>query len=181
MPHVCPWWQVYTFDNALRGLVHNVDAIFGPYVEPGMTALDIGCGRGFTTLALARLVGPEGKVTAVDLQPQMLDMLKKRAEKAGLADRIHLHRCEADSIGIQTQVDFVNAFWMVHEVPNRKGFLVETHSCLHENGKLLIAEPSFHVSVPAFKATVEEALSVGFAEYDEPRVRFSRAAALKAE
>jgi len=51
MSHVCPWWLVFTFDNPLRGLIHDPRRLFGPYLRPGMRALDLGCGRGFATLA----------------------------------------------------------------------------------------------------------------------------------
>ena len=43
--------------------------------EPGMTVCDMGCGNGFYTLPLARQVGPKGKVLAVDIQREMLQLL----------------------------------------------------------------------------------------------------------
>jgi ubiquinone/menaquinone biosynthesis C-methylase UbiE len=86
--HVCPWWLAYTFDNPLRRLIHRTAAMFHGLVEEGMTVLDIGCGMGYFSIALAKIVGPRGLVIAVDLQPQMLNILRKRAEKAGMVDRI---------------------------------------------------------------------------------------------
>jgi SAM-dependent methyltransferase len=81
---VCPWWLCYSFDNPLRRLVHDPERILNPHVNPGMTAVDIGCGMGCFTLGLAKLVGPGGKVIAVDLQEEMLAALGRRARKAGL-------------------------------------------------------------------------------------------------
>ena len=52
--------------------------------------LDVGCGMGLFSLAMAKLVGDQGQVIAVDLQQKMLDVLRRRAEKAGVADRIQL-------------------------------------------------------------------------------------------
>ena len=78
-PHVCPWWGGYFIDNPLRRWVHNPHAILSPYVTTGMTVLDFGCGMGLFAIALAKLVGETGKVIAVDLQQQMLDVLVKRA------------------------------------------------------------------------------------------------------
>ena len=84
MPHVCPWWSVpFTIDPPFRRLVHDPQKIVGPYVKPGMTVMDVGCGVGWFSIPMARMVGDQGKVIAVDLQPQMLDMLRRRAEKAG--------------------------------------------------------------------------------------------------
>ena len=53
-----------------------------------MTVLEPGPGMGFFTLELARLVGPEGRVIAVEVQPQMIAGLRRRAERATLIDRI---------------------------------------------------------------------------------------------
>ena len=175
MAHVCTWWHAYTFDNDLRGLFHNPAKIFGPYIKPGMTVLDVGCGTGFTSNGLARLVGEGGRVIAVDLQEQMLDVLERRARKAGVAGRIRRHHCRVDHIGIADQVDFANAFWMVHEVPGQGELFRQLHDCLKPGGKLLLAEPRFHVSEQAFQATVEAAEAAGLAAAGQPRVRFSRA------
>ncbi len=179
MSQVCPWWMVYTFDNPLRRLVHDPNKIFAPYVESGMTVLDIGCGRGFNSIGLARVVGEQGRVISVDMQRQMLNMLEKRAARAGLANRIQLHLCEADTLGVEDAVDFVNAFWMVHETPDTGKFLGEVFSLLKPGGKLLVAEPSFHVKPDDFDEMIEKAEEAGFEVCDRPRIRFSRAAAFK--
>lgn len=73
MPRICPWWMTYTFDNPLRRLLHDRRRILGPFVRPGMRVADIGCGMGYFTLGLADLVGPQGKVLAVDLQKRQLE------------------------------------------------------------------------------------------------------------
>jgi cyclopropane fatty-acyl-phospholipid synthase-like methyltransferase len=49
-------------------------------VKRGMTICDMGCGNGFYTVQLAKMTGPEGRLYAVDIQPEMLRLLKKRAE-----------------------------------------------------------------------------------------------------
>jgi len=53
-------------------------------VKPGMTVCDLGSGNGYHTLPIAEKVGPEGKVYAVDIQPEMLDLLRQRAEGRSL-------------------------------------------------------------------------------------------------
>lgn len=65
---VCPWWLAYTFDHALRRLIHRPEVILAGLVRPGQTVLDLGCGMGFFSLAMARLVGEQGRVICVDLQ-----------------------------------------------------------------------------------------------------------------
>ena len=79
--HVCPWWSAwFTINNPLRRLLHDPQQIVGPYVEPGMTVMDVGCGAGWFSIPMARMVGDQGRVLAVDLQPQMLDMVRRRRE-----------------------------------------------------------------------------------------------------
>ncbi len=56
-------------------------------VKPGMTICDMGCGNGFYALQLAKMVGQDGQILAVDVQPQMLYMLRERME-AGDVDNV---------------------------------------------------------------------------------------------
>jgi len=57
-------------------------------IKPGMTVCDIGCGNGFYTFRLAEMVGPKGRVYAVDIQPEMLTMLRDEMEKRGVENII---------------------------------------------------------------------------------------------
>jgi ubiquinone/menaquinone biosynthesis C-methylase UbiE len=115
---VCPWWLIHTFDNPLRRLVQDPERILRGGVRPGDRCLDLGCGLGYFTVPMARIVGPAGTVTAADLQPEMLAGVRRRAEKAGLASRVRLHRVDASGVHFDGVFDFVLAFWMVHEVPD---------------------------------------------------------------
>ena len=174
--HVCPWWMAYTFDHPGRRLLHNPERILRPYVKPGMTAMDVGCGMGFFAIAMAGMIGPEGRVIAVDLQPQMLDVLRRRAERRGLADRICSHRCEADRLGVRDEVDFALAFYVIHEVADRPALLRQVRACLAPTGRVLVVEPFVHVSRRRFDAIIEAACAAGLRLSARPRVRLSRAA-----
>jgi ubiquinone/menaquinone biosynthesis C-methylase UbiE len=174
--NVCPWWLCPTFDNPLRRLIHNPDRILARLVQPGQTALDLGCGMGYFSIPLARLVGPEGKVICVDRQEQMLAGVRRRAERAGLADRIRLHRAGTDGLGLTETADFALAFWMLHEVPDQAAFLAEVRACLRPGGRLLVAEPRIHVGSAAFARSVEAARGTGLAPIARPAVALSRAA-----
>lgn len=173
-PHTCPWWFGYTFDNPLRRLVHDPEEILGDFVEPGQTVVDVGCGLGYFSIALAKIVGPSGKVIALDIQSQMIQRAKRRAESHRVANRIDFRLCNASKLGVKGPVDFVLAFWVVHEVADRKNLLIEVRSFLKSRGQLLIAEPKGHVSASRFAETVELARNVGFETSKGPVVRFSR-------
>lgn len=172
--HVCPWWLAYTFDNPIRGFFHSPDIMLGPYVEKGSTALDIGCGMGFFSIGLAKLVGETGRVISADIQPRMLETVRKRAARAGVADIIELHRSTPDRLGVSASVDFVLAFWMVHEVPNTVALLDQIGACLKAGGHVLIAEPKYHVTAKRFKELMDIAISAGWKMSPGPKVRFSR-------
>jgi len=173
---ICPCWMCYTFDNPLRRLVHDPRKIVGPYLREGMTALDVGCGMGYFTIGMARLVGPSGRVIAVDLQQKMLDALKRRAERHGAADRVRLHRCEPDRLGIEEPVDFILTFWMVHEAPDVPNLMQELRASLKPAGRYLLVEPRWHVPAPHFETTLSTAQEAGFTLLARPRVRLSRTA-----
>jgi 2-polyprenyl-3-methyl-5-hydroxy-6-metoxy-1,4-benzoquinol methylase len=144
-----------------------------------MTVLDIGCGMGFFSIALARLVGQEGMVISVDLQQEMLRVLKKKAVRAGVADRILPHRSSPEDLGITAKVDFILAFWMVHEVPGRAQLFRQLALLLRESGSFVIAEPKIHVSGEDFQETLEIAGKAGWSQVGDLQIRFSRAAVLR--
>ncbi len=174
--YVCPWWAVpFTIDPPFRRLIHDPQKIVGPYVKPGMTVMDVGCGVGWFSIPMAGMVGDQGKVVAVDLQPQMLDMLRRRAEKAGVTAQIKTHPCEPNRLGIETEVDFALIFAMLHEVPDQRRLLGEIYNCLKQGGKLLLAEPPFHVTRKTFTNEVAVAEESGFRIVEQPQVRWSRA------
>lgn len=174
--HTCPWWFAYTFDNPLRRLVHNPGELFADLIKSGDTVVDIGCGLGYFTLAMAELVGPRGRVIAVDVQAEMLRRAKRRAQRRGLADRIQFHQSTHQRIGVAGKVDFVLNFWMLHEVRQRRDFLSEVHAMLRPSGHLLIAEPKGHVPDRLFAKELQAARDVGFNVRAGPAVRFSRSA-----
>jgi len=177
--NVCSAEHAGILDNAIRRLLHNPDKILSGLVKPGQTALDVGCGPGFFTIAMARMVGDGGRVIAVDLQQGMLDKARAKAAGQGLDSRISFHKCESDRIGVDEQVDFALAFYMVHEVPDPAKFLAEVFGLLKPGGLMLLVEPKFHVSVSAFGKTVKIAQGLGFEVVSQPRIVLSRSVVLK--
>ena len=163
--HVCPPWLGYFLINPFRKLLENPNKILGPHVEEGMTVLEPGCGMGFFTLPLARMVGPSGKVVVVEVQDKMLAVLEKRAEKAGLSDRIEPRQVGVEGLGLEDlagTVDFTAAIHMVHEVPDQGSFFTDVWLVLRPGGKLLVIEPKGHVSKEQFEKTIAAAEKMGF-------------------
>jgi 2-polyprenyl-3-methyl-5-hydroxy-6-metoxy-1,4-benzoquinol methylase len=177
---VCPWWKAYTFDNPIRKLFHPPRKVLGAYISGGMTVMDVGCGMGHFSIGMATLVGENGKVIAVDLQQKMLNVMLKRAKRAGMVERIRPHLCEADNIGVEEKVDFILAFWMVHEVNNQTKYFEQLRTNLSSESKILIAEPKFHITAKELERTIETAESCGLQCLGKPDIRFSLTALFEA-
>jgi ubiquinone/menaquinone biosynthesis C-methylase UbiE len=152
--------------------------MLGPYVRPGSTVIDIGAGMGYFSIPLARLVGPAGHVTAIDIQAEMLAALASRARRHGVSERIKPHLASSGSLGNHPQADFVNAFWMVHEVPNQPAFLTEIFGFLKPEGLFLLVEPIIHVRKKSFQRTIQTANEIGFIVKDMPKIRISHSVLL---
>ena len=86
------WWRRFKYQPG---------RLVDRYVRPGDTVLDIGCGPGLFTLPIARRVGENGQVIAVDLQEGMLEILKEKATLEGLLARIRLRLCRRHQRGMQ--------------------------------------------------------------------------------
>lgn len=179
---VCPWWLGYFLISPLRRLQVNPAKLLSLWVRQGMTVLEPGPGMGFFTLPLARLVGPRGRVIAVDVQPKMIRKLKRRLAKAGLEERVDARLVSADSLAISDlagKVDFLLAFAMVHEMPSAARFFAETAAASKSGARLLLVEPAGHVTTEEFEAELQDAAQAGFSVIDRPHVRRSLAALLQ--
>jgi len=176
---VCPIERAGSLDNKIRRWLQNPRKILSPYIEEGMTVLDVGCGPGFFSIDMAQMVGKSGRVIASDLQEGMLQKVREKIKATELEARITLHKCEDNKIGVLEHVDFVLLFYMVHEVLNKKKFFNEIETILKPDGQILIVEPPFHVSKSAFEETISKAREVGFTDSFGPNVLFSKTVILR--
>jgi len=166
--HRCPGWAAPFMASPLRRLFESPEKLLGPWVEPGMTILDVGCATGFFGLPLARMTGEKGRVLCVDVEPRMLKGLVRRATKAGLIDRIETILCGEDDLALSDHegtVDFAVAIHALHELPDIERGLRQIAAALKPGGRLLVVEPRGHVSDATWDHEIETAgrlgLSVG--------------------
>ncbi len=162
--HVCPWWLGYLLASPLRRLAENPERLLRPILRPAMHVLDFGAAMGFFTLPAARLVGETGHLTAMDLEPRMLARLRRRAARAGLASRIDTVVCGAEDLGplaADTRFDVVLLIHVLHEVPQPARTLEQLAGVLEADGRLLLVEPSGHVSEAAFARELADAERAG--------------------
>ncbi len=176
---VCPVECSGSLDNQLRRWLQNPNKILAPFVREGMSVLEVGCGPGFFSLELARLVGESGNVVSADLQEGMLEKVRERVMGTGLEKRIHLVKCDQDRINVSGTFDFVLLFYMVHEVPRKDLFFQQLKPLLKPDGRILLVEPKlFHVSAQEFKRTTQLAEDNGFVVSSGPKLTLSWSAIL---
>ena len=170
----CPWWAGHLIASPIRRLWQNPESIVAPYICAGMTVLEPGPGMGFFTLPMATLVGPSGRIVAVDVQPRMIDGLKRRARKAGMSDRIDARIAPPATMRLADlggRVDFVFAFAAVHEFPSAAAFFAEATRALKAGSDLLLAEHTGHVDETEFAAEIKSAADSGLMVIDRPSIR----------
>ncbi len=182
MGRICPWWLGYFLASPVRKLAQHPDKILHSYLSPGMTAVDIGCGMGYFSIPIAKLVGKDGRVICVDLQERMLKSLRKRARKAGVLERIEVRQAGLNSLSLQDRTgaaDFVLAFAVVHEIPDNTRLFSEINAVLKNGGTLLVSEPKGHVTEPVFAAMEAVAQSHGLHIVARPKIWGSHSAVLQ--
>jgi SAM-dependent methyltransferase len=178
---VCPWWLGYFLIIPFRRWRQDPHQILFPYVREGMTVIEPGPGMGFFTLELARLVGPSGRVIAIDVQPKMLRKLESRAAARGLSHRIETRLAQPASMPVadlRGKADFALAFAMVHELPPAAPFFQQVAETLKPGAVLLLAEPRGHVKPEKFEAELEAAAAAGFTVASRPPIAGSHTALL---
>ncbi len=166
-------------ESSIRKLFQNPKRILGPYIQEGMTVLDFGCGPGFFSVELAKMVGASGKVIAADLQVEMLKKLENKIKNTELEKRIELHQTEGDKIGVVEKVDFAFVFYALHEVPDQKCFFKEIKTLLKPDGKVFIVEPKFKVSKSEFQKSITLAEAAGLKPETETKIFLSRTVLLR--
>lgn len=175
---ICSAKHAGGLDNSIRKALQNPHKILSPFIKDGMTVLDVGCGSGVFTIEIAKLLSGSGKVIAADRQEEMLEIVRRKIKESQLDERIELHKCSDNNIGVNEKVDFILAFYMVHEVPSQDKLFNEMRSILKADGKILIVEPKFHVTKKAFSYMLQILNNKGFEIIDGPKVFFSRSVLL---
>jgi len=173
---VCPVENAGALDNSFRRLLQNPRKILKPFIRKGMTVLDLGCGPGFFSIEIAKMLEGSGTVIAADLQGEMLEKVNKKITRTALEHRIVLHKCETYNLGVIEKVDFILAFYMIHEIPDPNKIFETLKTILKPDGQLYIVEPKFHVSKKAFEIMINKLKNTGFDVIESPKVFFSRSA-----
>jgi FkbM family methyltransferase len=134
--HGAPWLTRASRQAQERpDLLHEALAL-----EPGETGCDIGAGNGFHTLRMARTVGPEGRVYAIDIQPEMLALLEARAAEAGLGNITRVVNTPT-TVGVpEGACDVALLVDVYHEFSEPAAMLAALRKALARDGELVLVE-----------------------------------------
>lgn len=134
-------------------------------IKKGDRVLEIGCGSGAYTTFVAREVGKEGIVEALDIQPAMLAQLKKKLAKPENSDiqNIRLHESSAYQLPFKEgSIDLVYMITVLPEIPDQAKVLAEVWRVLKVNGILAVTEFFPDPDYPLSSTTSKKGEKAGF-------------------
>lgn len=109
-------------------------------VKLGMVICDMGCGNGYHTLPLAQMVGEKGKILAVDVQPQMIEMLRQNIERQGLKNIEPIQGLYHDPKLPPNTCDLILLVDVYHEFSHPVQMLTSMCAALKPEGQLVLVE-----------------------------------------
>jgi SAM-dependent methyltransferase len=162
----CPSWLgwMVELDNPFTRVNRAQFIVDHLGLEPGMRVLDAGCGPGRVTVPLARAVGPEGDVVALDVQEGMLARAREKVEEAGLGN---VRTLQAELGGGDLPANAFDRAVLVSvlgEIPDQSAALEELYGALKPGGVLSITEVIFDPHFQRRESVVRVAEAAGFRE-----------------
>ncbi len=109
-------------------------------LRPGQTVAEIGCGTGFYARRLARAVGPSGSVYAEDIQPEMVDLLRRYAARDGIANIVPVLGEETDPKLPAGRMDWIFLADVYHEFQQPRPMLAAIRRSLAPGGRVALVE-----------------------------------------
>lgn len=157
----CPSSLSWTLDNswrrrAMRPVLERIG------IQPGETVLELGPGCGAYTPGAARRAGPEGRLIAVDIQPEMISRVQKRVRAEGLTN-VETHVASAHSLPMEDDsVDRAFLITVLPEIPDPRRALAELHRVLRPGGLLSVTEEFLDPDYRFVRETIDLVGAAGF-------------------
>jgi ubiquinone/menaquinone biosynthesis C-methylase UbiE len=109
-------------------------------IAPGWVVADVGAGSGYYTVRLSQVVGPKGHVVATDLQPGMLDLIRKKVEQQGLTNVTLVQGRPDDPTLPAATFDAIVMVDVYHELASPQVFVRKLREALKPTGRLVLIE-----------------------------------------
>jgi ubiquinone/menaquinone biosynthesis C-methylase UbiE len=134
-------FQAKMFNKKASNPKNKIDQILEAIaLKSGQSIADIGAGGGYFSLRFAKIVGQEGKVYAVDANPDFLEFIKKSSNDEGLNNVIPTLTSE-DRLDLpEKSLDFIFMRNVTHHIPNRAKYFGNLKDFLKPDGKIIIIE-----------------------------------------
>lgn len=173
-----PYWAKFTLNNPLRRwLLDRNKIIEEAGITAGMKVFELGFGVGFFTEYLAKTVGPKGVVYCQDVEPRMLETLKKNMKKFEIIDNIKPTIASSTDLGLKdNSIDLIftaNVFEEIDKEGLLEGSVKELRRISRKRTKLFFMEHIGGVGIPRIQR-IEKALKyVGFEQVRRRQTRFN--------
>ena len=129
-----PW-----FDRRLAGALAGVPELHGVLSRPGARIADVGCGHGWSAIALARAY-PRATVDGYDVDGVALDSARAHAEEAGVADRVTFHLVAGEGLPGRAEYDAAFIFEALHDMPRPVEVLSAIRAAVRDDGAVVIMD-----------------------------------------
>jgi len=153
-----PW-----FEHELAGALGRVPDLHAILSRPTARVADVGCGAGWSTVALARAY-PQARFDGYDIDGPSVEMARANAEAAGVADRVAFHAADAAALPADAPLDAAFAFECTHDMPRPVEVLSAVRRAVLPDGAVVVMDEAVAEEFTAPGDEVER-LMYGFSQF----------------